>query len=181
MSGEHRERLGRRRWMVRAATLALTMVMASMVVLAASPDGSSAEPERRILTRPRAGLAALELSAEQLQQIREIRQKAYEKAIPIQGELYTLRRQLALALRGTELEADRVKELAARIHELQGELQQIQLQMLLDVRGVLTDEQLRKLSVYGGFGFGWGGALDGRHMGPNGNLRLHMMGRRMLR
>ncbi len=177
MSGEHRARRGGRRWLVPGVTLLVAVVAASMVVLAESPEASSASKAALALAAPRGGLAALDLSAEQLQRIAEIRQEAYQQAIPIQGELYTLRQQLALALRGAQIDAQQVKDLAGRIHELQGKLQEIQLQMLLDIHGVLTDEQRSQLSAYGGLGLGPWGAWDGWGVGPRRGVGMHMMGR----
>ena len=176
MSETRRPRHGLRRWAVPAVVVLAALVAASAAVTAASPSAPSAAGTSGAWV-PR-GLARLNLTEQQLQQIAQIRQKAYEQAIPLQGELYTARQQLALALRSAQIDANRVKELAARIHDLQGQLQQIQIQMLLDIHGVLTDEQRAQLSTLGGLGgLGLGGpwGLGGLGWG-RGGFGPHMMG-----
>lgn len=153
-----------------AVVAALALASVSAAALAASPrraPGPAAGVPAATVGLPY-GWQALGLTDEQIQKISEIQQKAYEQSIPIQGELYTLRQQLALALRSAQVDAGKVKELAARINELQGQLQQIRLQAQLDVRNVLTDEQRAKLNTLGGFGIRGFGNYGFGHRGGFG-------------
>ena len=174
---------GFRRWLVSLLMAALALATVSGSVLAASPRrGEDAAP--RVVQRPdvRYGLRALDLTDEQIRKIAEIRQKAEEQAIPIRGELFTLRQQLALALRSAQVDANKVKELASRINDLEGQLEQIRLQVWLDIRGVLTDEQRAKLGTFMGLGILGGpgfGRRGGFGLGPCGGYGMMGPGRHM--
>lgn len=171
---------GLRKWVVPAVVAALALATVSGAALAASPK-RAAGPAPGAPGVPYAW-QALGLTDEQIQKISEIQQKAYEQAVPIQGQLFTLRQQLALALRSAQVDANKVKELAARINELQGQLQQIRLQAQLDIRGVLTDEQRAKLNTFmgpwgfGGHGFGRRGGFGPGPCGGYGMDGFGMMG-----
>ncbi|MEW6046772.1 MAG: periplasmic heavy metal sensor [Bacillota bacterium] len=158
-------RKGLRRWIVLGVVAALAVASVSVAALAAGPRWAPAA-----VAGVPYGWQALGLTDEQIQKIAEIRQKAYEQSIPNQGELYTLRQQLALALWAAQPDAAKMKDLATRLNELQGQLQQIQLQAQLDILGVLTDEQRAKLNALALGGFGK------RGFGPRGGFGYGMMG-----
>lgn len=156
----------KRRQLKRAAlavAVGLAVAAASATVLAAPPR-RAAGPVAQTWQAPAVGYGwqALGLTDEQIAKINDIQQKANEQALPIRSELFAKRQELALALRSSTLDPAKVKELVARINELEGQLAQIHIQAQLDVRGVLTDEQRAKLGTLGFGGFGGRGAGFGR-------------------
>lgn len=118
-----------------------------------------------------AGMTALNLTQEQLQQMQTLREAHWRDIAPLQKELVT--KQLELRSLWLQASPDQEKILAKQkeVNAIRGKIQEKATKYRLEMRQILTPEQQAKLgSLYGGFGAGSGfgrkgGFGPGRGMG----------------
>jgi len=89
-------------------------------------------------------LQALDLSADQWSRIREIHQNTQKQVIPKQGEIRVAQIELQQLLQAAQPNMTQVQAKVTQISTLRSQVQMLRIQGLIQVRGVLTDEQRQK-------------------------------------
>jgi Spy/CpxP family protein refolding chaperone len=103
------------------------------------------------LPRGSISLERLDLTEEQRQAVRKI-EKAYEDQINgLQGRLMSKRLELQSVFRDPEADEQTIRARAREVFDLQNECRHMAMDYLVEIRGVLTPEQLRR----------WGSPVDG--------------------
>ncbi|WP_291856908.1 hypothetical protein [Marinilabilia sp.] len=82
------------------------------------------------------------LSAQQITEINEFRKSSYEKKLPIENELRSLRMEYRAANTNPELDVKRVKSLRSSIRDKEEKIDSINLETKVQVRKLLTEKQL---------------------------------------
>jgi len=125
-------------------------------------------------------LSALNLSAEQSEKIRGLRESFLKETTPIRTQLFTKKTEMRLLWIQTSLDADKIRATQKEIQVLMGQMQEKTTDFRLAFRNLLTPEQTSQLlaqDVGRGPGSDWGrgkgsgpgngcGAAQGR--GPGG-------------
>jgi len=125
-------------------------------------------------------LSALNLSAEQSEKIRGLRESFIKETTPIRTQLFTKKTEMRLLWIQTSLDADKIRATQKEIQVLMGQMQEKTTDFRLAFRNLLTPEQTSQLlaqDVGRGPGSDWGrgkgsgpgngcGAAQGR--GPGG-------------
>lgn len=119
-------------------SLALFGMLAAMPALAHGPRGGAMMMDR--------GLDQIELSADQRTQIESIKAAHREAMQSLRGEMRETRVELAKAIDSGADDAT-VAQLARAQHGLDGELRTLRKSAMMEVRGVLTDEQRAELKA----------------------------------
>jgi Spy/CpxP family protein refolding chaperone len=124
------------------------LALGATVTFATAPSLLSRSTAQRsqvpaIETEQRGWLRQLNLTTEQVKQIREIRSR-YKT--PLEGKRQALRqaRQELQALMSTDASTEVIRQKFEQIQPLRQELMKIQFDSLLEIRGVLTVEQRQK-------------------------------------
>ncbi len=110
------------------------------------------------------------LAAEQSSKIQTLREAFLKEAEPLQKDLWTKRTELRNLWRSSNPDPAVITAKQKEISDLQGKLQEKASNLRLEIRKVLTPEQLAQLPVFGqdaGFGPGMG---FGRRMGMRGPM-----------
>jgi Spy/CpxP family protein refolding chaperone len=105
------------------------------------------------------GLASLNLTAEQSENIRALRETCLKEITPVRSNLFTKRAELRLLWMQTQLDPDKIRATQKEIQGLIGQLQEKGTNCRLSFRNILTPEQISKLLAQGfgkGDGFGCG-------------------------
>jgi Spy/CpxP family protein refolding chaperone len=110
--------------------------------------------------RHAAALANLNLTAEQSEKIRAIREAHHKDILPIQTKMFTKRAELRLLWMQTNPDSAKIKSKQKEILDLKGQLQEKQTDFRLEFLNTLTPEQRTKLLAQG----------LGRHHGPRGDM-----------
>ncbi|RPJ06536.1 MAG: periplasmic heavy metal sensor [Deltaproteobacteria bacterium] len=106
------------------------------------------------------------LTAEQSAQIQAVRDGFLKETEPLQKELYAKGQELRQLWTTPNADPDAVKAKQGEISDLRSELQEKATNLKLEIRKVLTPEQLAQMPAAGrGFGPGMG---SGPMMGPRG-------------
>ncbi len=136
----------------------LIIMLASAPLVMAQPRGGKGEmgPGGK---RHASALANLNLTAEQSEKIRAMREAHHRDIIPIQTKVFTKRAELRLLWMQTSPDAEKIKSKQKEIHELRGQLQEKRTDFRLEFLNILTPEQRTKLLARG----------LGRHHGPRGD------------
>jgi Spy/CpxP family protein refolding chaperone len=82
------------------------------------------------------------LSAEQITEINELRKNSYEKKLPIENELRSLRMEYRAANSNPELDVKKVKSLRSTIRDKEEKIEDINLKTKVQVKKLLTEKQL---------------------------------------
>ena len=82
------------------------------------------------------------LSAEQITEINELRKNSYEKKLPIENELRSLRMEYQAANSNPELDVKKVKSLRSTIRDKEEKIEDINLETKVQVKKLLTEKQL---------------------------------------
>jgi len=82
------------------------------------------------------------LSAEQITEINELRKNSYEKKLPIENELRSLRMEYRAANSNPELDVKKVKSLRSTIRDKEEKIEDINLETKVQVKKLLTEKQL---------------------------------------
>jgi len=110
--------------------------------------------------RHASALANLNLTAEQSEKIRAIRETHQKDIIPIQTKMFTKRAELRLLWMQTNPDAEKIKSTQKEILDLRGQLMDKKTDFRLEFRNILTPEQCTKLLAQG----------LGKHHGPRGDM-----------
>ncbi|MCF8303599.1 MAG: periplasmic heavy metal sensor [Bacteroidales bacterium] len=82
------------------------------------------------------------LSAEQITEINKLRKNSYEKKLPIENELRSLRMEYQAANSSSELDVEKLKSLRSSIRDKEEKIDDINLETKVQVRRLLTEKQL---------------------------------------
>ncbi|MFO7601758.1 MAG: Spy/CpxP family protein refolding chaperone [Candidatus Desulfacyla sp.] len=162
-----------------SVTVALVLLVASATWVMAGPRGR-ANWEDDTWCPGVSQLSALNLSAEQSEKIRGLRESFVKEITPIRTQLFTKKTEMSLLWIQTGLDADKIRATQKEIQSLMGQMQEKTTDFRLAFRNLLTPEQTSQLlsqDVGRGPGSDWGrgkgsgpgngcGAAQGR--GPGG-------------
>ena len=117
-------------------------------------------------------MANLDLTADQVKQLKEERIKKQKQMIKLRAELETLLVDLRSEASKDEADLSRVEILANHIGELRGKMTAARIKSVIYLRSILTPEQKRKMDLmelqFGGHG---GPSHKGRKGNRQGNIR----------
>jgi Spy/CpxP family protein refolding chaperone len=82
------------------------------------------------------------LSAEQITEINKLRKNSYEKKLPIENELRSLRMEYRAANSNPELDVKKVKSLRSTIRDKEEKIEDINLETKVKVKKLLSEKQL---------------------------------------
>lgn len=82
------------------------------------------------------------LTAEQITEVNELRKNSYEKKLPIENELRSLRMEYQAANSNPELDVKKVKSLRSTIRDKEEKIEDINLETKVQVKKLLTEKQL---------------------------------------
>ena len=99
-------------------------------------------------------MAALELTPEQTTKIQALHESTSQKITPIKAQLVTKRAEMKVLWTQPSLDADKIKATQKEIQALRTQIREIQTDMRIAFRSLLTPEQTSKLLA---MGFGKGG------------------------
>ena len=115
---------------------------------------------------PPSALASLNLTTEQSDKIRALRESLLKEITPIRAQLFTKRAELRLLWMQTTLDPGKIRAAQKEVRDLMEQIQDKRTNFRLAFRNILTPEQVSKLLVHGfgkGFGSRWG---RGKGAGP---------------
>ena len=138
---------------------ALILMLASAPLVMAQPRGNKGGMGPG-WGRHAPALANLNLTAEQSEKIRALRETHQKDIIPLQTQLFTKRAELRLLWMQTKPDSEKIKSKQKEIHDLMGQLQEKQTDFRLEFLNILTAEQRTKLLAQN----------LGRHHGPRGGM-----------
>lgn len=109
-------------------------------------------------------LASLNLTPEQTDKIRALRESMIKETIPLRTQLAERRAELKLLWMQMDADADSIKAKQKEIHDLNWQIREKSIDKKMEFRSILTPEQLsRFLSMGSGYGFGPKHGKGGRH------------------
>jgi len=149
---------------------AFLLVVASATLVMAGPRGKGNGGGGGWNSAPSA-LASLNLTAEQSEKIRALRESFLKEVTPIRAQLLSKRTEIRLLWIQTKLDPDKIKATQREVRDLWGQMQEKRTDFRLAFRNILTPEQTSKLLAQGigrGKGHGWGnrGKNRGLDRGP---------------
>jgi len=104
-------------------------------------------------------LASLNLTAEQSEKIRALRDSFLKEVTPIRARLLSKNTELRLLWIQTKLDPDKIRAIQREVQGLKGQMQEKKTDFRLAFRNILTPEQTSKLLAQGigsGMGYRWG-------------------------
>ena len=122
-------------------------------------------------------LASLNLSVEQSEKIRALRESSLKEIMPIRTQLFTKEAELRLLWIQVNLDPAKIRATEKEVRDLKGQMQEKKTDYRLAFRNLLTPEQTTKLLAQGvgrGIGSKWGrgkgsGQGGGRGSGRSGS------------
>ncbi len=149
----------------------LLLLIASITVAMAGPSGKGAGmgPGRGMNASV---LSGLDLTAEQLEEVRALRESHRKEITPLRTQLLHKRAELRLLWMQINLDHDSIRAKQKELHDLTWQIQEKATDSLLAFRRLLTPEQVSKLLAQGqgrGHGYGRGRGLYGQGMGLDGS------------
>ena len=111
----------------------------------------------------------LELSAEQQAALVKLRDEMIEDAEPIMAKLRAVRDEQRTLWQADDIDEARVKALHKKAHRLEGQLEELRIELRLDVVDLLTPEQRAELKELGARRF-TGGKHQGKRDGKRGGM-----------
>ncbi len=113
--------------------------------------------------------AALNLSAEQTEKIREMREAQWKDIRPLQEKMFSKRGELRSLWLQKNPDENRITAVHKEIRDLRDQMQDKMLSYRLAIFKLLTPEQKDKIQAFRGRGFGPGFGCDGAGpVGPRG-------------
>ncbi len=138
---------------------AFLLVVASATLVMAGPRGKGNWGGEGWRGAP-AALASLNLTAEQSEKIRALRESCLKEITPIRAQLLSKRAGQRLLWIQTKLDPDKIRATQKEVRDLKGQMQEKRTDCRLAFRNILTPEQTSKLLAQGiGMGKGhhrWG-------------------------
>ncbi len=146
---------------------AFLLVVASATLVMAGPRGKGNWGGGGWCETPSA-LASLNLTAEQSEKIRALRESLLKEVTPIRAQLLAKRAELRLLWIQTKLDPDKIRAIQREVRDLKGQMQEKRTDCRLAFRNILTPEQTSKLLAQGigrGKGHRWGNRGNDRGLG----------------
>ena len=147
---------------------AFLLVVASATLVMAGPRGKGNGGGGGWYAAPSA-LASLNLTVEQSEKIRALRESCLKEITPIRAQLLSKKAELRLLWMQTKLDPDKIRPTQKEIKDLIGQLLEKSTECRLAFRNILTPEQTSKLLAQGiGRGKGhqrWGNRGKDRGLG----------------
>jgi len=140
---------------------AFLLVVASATLVMAGPRGKGNGGGGGWCAAPSA-LASLNLTAEQSEKIRSLRESCLKEMTPIRTQLLSKKAELRLLWMQTKLDPDKIRSTQVEIGNLIGQMQEKSTDCRLAFRNILTPEQTTKLLAEG-IGRGKGHKRGDRH------------------
>lgn len=112
-------------------------------------------------------MGAPNLTAEQSQQLQELRQSYFSEIAPLQNQVFSKRAEMRMLWSQPNPDAGKIAAKQREVQELETQLREKATQHQLAVRKILTPEQMAQMPGMGygmgyGMGHGRGGRLQGR-------------------
>lgn len=146
---------------------AFLLVVASATLVMAGPRGKGNWEGGGWCATPSA-LGSLNLTAEQSEKIRALRESCLKDATPIRSQLLSKRAELSLLWIQTKLDPEKIRSTQKEIRDLIGQMQEKSTDCRLAFRNILTPEQTSNLLAQGigrGKGHRWGDRGKDRGLG----------------
>ena len=124
------------------------LVVASATLVMAGPRGKGNRGGEGLREAP-AALASLNLTAEQSEKIRALRESLLKEVTPIRAQVLSKRTEMRLLWIQTKLDPDKIKATQREARNLMGEMQDKRTDFRLAFRNILTPEQTSKLLAQG--------------------------------
>ena len=115
------------------------------------------------------------LTAEQITEINELRENSYEKKLPIENELRSLRMEYRAADSNPELDVKKVKSLRSNIRDKEEKIEDIDLETKAQIKKLLTKEQL---TYFNNNQYTWWDMAD--NCWYSGNMRMNSRNQMMM-
>ena len=105
---------------------------------------------------------SLNLSSEQVEKFKDIRKKHFEQTKDIRNEIYNKKAELDMLWNQVDPDAQVIKNKTNEIYKLNGQLNEMSVDLRLECRKILTTEQLNLCLAGGkcGFGMNWGSGME---------------------
>ena len=116
----------------------------------------------------RVDVAPLNLTDEQAEKVRVLRESCLKELAPIRVQLVSKRAEMRLLWMQTKLDSDKIRATQREIRDLMVQMQEKHTDCRLAFRNILTPEQTSRFLAQGfgrGKGRGWGGRHGGRGSG----------------
>ncbi|TDX51432.1 Spy/CpxP family protein refolding chaperone [Orenia marismortui] len=162
--------------------LVMTMVLGISVYAFAHGGGNGFNQGPRNTYRNNNYHDDLNLSREQEDKIEELQDKYYDQMDDLMDDLRDKGRDLRDLYFDKDAKRNEILELQAEVNQLRNQMSILMTEMRLEMRDILTAEQLDLIEDYGMMGFGMMngfGMIDGRgfrgHMGGRGMMGGYMM------
>jgi len=152
---------------------AFLIVVASATLVMAGPRGKGNRGGEGWREAPSA-LASLNLTAEQSEKIRALRESLLKEVTPIRAQLLSKRAELRLLWIQTKLDPDKIRAIQREARDLRGRMQEKRTDFRLAFRNILTPEQTSKLLAQGigsRMGHRWGNRGNDRGLGGGPGYR----------
>jgi len=146
---------------------AFLIVVASATLVMAGPRGKGNGGGEGWREVPSA-LASLNLTTEQSEKIRALRESFLKEITPIRAQLLSKKAELRLLWIQTKLDPDKIKAIQKEARDLRGQMQEKRTDLRLAFRNILTPEQTSKLLAQGigsRMGHRWGNRGNDRGLG----------------
>ncbi len=127
---------------------AFLIVVASATLVMAGPRGKGNRGGEGRCEAP-AALASLNLTVEQSEKIRALRESLLKDVTPIRAQLLSKRAELRLLWIQTKLDPDKIRAIQREALDLKGQMQEKRTDFRLAFRNILTPEQTSKLLAQG--------------------------------
>ena len=137
---------------------AFLLIVASATLVMAGPRGKGSRGGGGWCEIPSA-LASLNLTTEQSEKIRALRESLLKEVTPIRAQLLSKRAELRLLWLQTKLDPDKIRAIQREARDLRGQMQEKRIDFRLFFRNILTPDQTSKLLAQGigrGKGHRWG-------------------------
>jgi len=149
---------------------ALVIVLASATLVAAGPPGRGEWGNPGWATANNI-LSKLNLTAEQTEKIRVLRESFQKNIIPLRTQIFEKKAEMRLLWMQTETDAKTIRAKQKQIHDLKWQVLGKTTDFRLAVRSVLTPEQLSKFLALGGDWKRHQGRDRRDHRGPGKGLK----------
>ena len=146
---------------------AFLIVVASATLVMAGPRGKVNGGGGGGNSGPSA-LASLNLTAEQSEKIRALRESVLKEVTPIRAQLLSKRTEIRLLWMQTKLDPDKIRAIQREDRDLRGQMEEKRTDFRLAFRNILTPEQTSKLLAQGigsRMGHTWGNRGNDRGLG----------------
>lgn len=127
----------------------MVLLFASATLVMAGPGSKGGKMEHRWMMEDSI-LSSLNLTAEQIDKIRVLRESFQKDIIPLRTQKYERTAELRLLWMQMNVDREKIKAKQKELHNLRWQLQEKATEYRLAFRDILTPEQLSKFLAFGG-------------------------------